>query len=490
MTRWKLLFAAALFSGLGCAINPVTGQREIVLLSAAQEAEMGRKGAEQFSQELGLVEDPRLVQYVTEIGRRLAIHSPRQDVDYRFAIAGMPEPNAFALPGGYVYVSRGALAIMNSEDELAGVLGHEIGHVAARHSVQQQTRSVGVGLLTLLGAAAAGAAGGESAAETVGQLGQVAGAGLIATYGRDQERQADEVGQKLAASDGYNPAGIAGFLDTLGRETKRVSGGKSRQPSFFDSHPMTDERVSTALARADGLARGPGRPLAPSRAAFIERLVGLPLGPDPAEGVFQDSLFLHPSLGFAIEFPRGWQTQNSRAAVVAIAEGGSPAMKFQSSGEPGNPERAAQEFEQASRLPLEKGRRLRIGGLGAYRAYATVAAEGGQSALHLTWIGHKKGTFLLMGVAPAANAQRAFQTFDATSESFRPMTSGERDSIKERHLQSVKARGGESLAGLSKRSGNVWSLKETAIANGFPQDIRLRAGEPVKVAIEMPYRPR
>ncbi len=494
MTRWKtFLFAAALLAGLGCAVNPVTGQREIVLLSAAQEAEMGRKGAEQFSRELGLVTDPKLVDYVTEIGNRLAVHSPRQDVKYQFAIAGMPEPNAFALPGGYVYVSRGALAIMNSEDELAGVLGHEIGHVAARHSVQAQTRSVGVGLLTLLGAAAAGAAGGESAAQTVGQLGQVAGAGLIATYGRDQERQADQVGQQIAASDGYDPAGIAGFLDTLGRETKRLSGGKNRQPSFFDSHPMTDERVSSALARADDLARGQGRPFAASRAAFISRIEGLQLGPDPAEGLFKDSLFLHPSFGFALQFPRGWKTQNGRDAVLAVAEGGAPALKFSSGGKAGDPEDAARAFEQQTRLPLENGRRLQIGGLDAYRAYATVAGQGGQggaSAIHLTWIGHKKGTFLMMGIVPVADAKRAFRIFDDASGSFRPMTKTERDGIRVRHLSSVAAKPGESLAAVSKRSGNAWTLSETAIANGFAEDVRLRAGERVKIAVETRYKNR
>ena len=235
---------------LACAVNPVTGQREVVLLSEAQEAQLGRESAAQVEEQMGIVDDPAMAGYIRELGARLARHSPRRGVDYRFAIADMGVPNAFALPGGYIYVSRGALVLANTEAELAGVIGHEIGHVAARHSVQRQTRSVGVGLLTLLGVVAAGAAGGEQAAQTVGQLGQVAGAGLIATYGRDQERQADQVGQELAARAGYDPAGVAGFLASLGRETQRLSGGRSRQPSFFDSHPLTDERVATTGARA------------------------------------------------------------------------------------------------------------------------------------------------------------------------------------------------------------------------------------------------
>ena len=162
--RFAWLGAAVLSTGLllpGCATNPVTGRPEFVLLSIAQEEELGRQAAKQFAEQLGLVEDPDLVAYVEAIGNRLARHSPRQDVSYRFQIADQEAPNAFALPGGWIYISRGALAISNSEAELAGVIGHEIGHVAARHSVQQQTRSIGVALLTLLGAAAAGAAAGR-----------------------------------------------------------------------------------------------------------------------------------------------------------------------------------------------------------------------------------------------------------------------------------------------------------------------------------------
>ncbi len=474
---------------LGCTTNPVTGHPEFVLLSSAQERELGRSSAAEVEAQIGLVRDPaRLVQYVGELGRALAAHSPRRDVSYQFAIADMVEPNAFALPGGWIYVSRGALAIANSEDELAGVLGHEIGHVAARHAVQRQTRSVGLSLVTVLGAVVAGAAGGEEAAQAVAQLGQVAGAGLIASYGRDQERQADRIGQTLAAEAGYDPAGLVWFLSTLERETRRAAHGRTRQPSFFDSHPMTAERIATAERLARELARGPAVRITPDRAAFLHLLEGLSVGEDPAGGLFRGERFLHPGFGFVVDFPRGWKTRNGHSAVLAADPEGREALRLDA-GEPvADPERAAAAFARSQGVQLESPQRLRIGGFPAFRAYTLLAGSGEPLALHLTWIAHARALFRFTGIAPETRAQAAFRRFDRATESFRPMTEAERSSIRERRLALVAARAGESLAALGARSGNVWSVSETAIANGLHESSALGAGQLVKIAVERPFR--
>ncbi len=158
------LLAVAVWSAVGCAVNPVTGRRELVFMSPAREAALGAQAAAEVEAGIGLLDDPALTAYVSELGERLARHSPRRNVTYRFYVADMPEPNAFALPGGYIYVSRGLLALANSEDELANVIGHEIGHVAARHAAQRETQAIGAGVLTALGSRAAGAAGGDAAA--------------------------------------------------------------------------------------------------------------------------------------------------------------------------------------------------------------------------------------------------------------------------------------------------------------------------------------
>jgi predicted Zn-dependent protease len=471
----------------GCAVNPVTGRRELLLMSPEREAQLGKQAAAQVAEEIGLVESPSLTAYVGEIGARLARQSPRRDVVYRFAVADMMEPNAFALPGGYIYVSRGLLAIANSEAELANVIGHEIGHVAARHSAQRETRALGVGVLTALGTVAAASIGGESAAQGVAEIGQVAGAGLIASYGRDQERQADEVGQKLAAQAGWDPAAMASFLWTLGREADLRS-GEPQRPSFLDSHPMTNERVQNTAARADSLPVAPAAPIAGERSAFYARLENLLVGPDPADGLFREERFLHPDLGFALDFPRDWKTKNAKNAIVAQAPQGDAILLLQTQGESGDPSEAAQRFARANQLELRNGSSERIGGLPAHRALAEVQGSGGPRVLELTWIAHPRATFRLLGLSTSQRFAEYAGAFRAAARSFRRLDEEERRGITELRLRVARAREGESPAALSRRTGNAWSPEETSVANGLPLDRRLHGGEVVKIAVEVPYR--
>ncbi len=255
---WAALGVVAVAAG-GCATNPVTGRSELVLVSAEREKELGRDEARRVEQEMGLLADPALVAYVQGVGQRLAAQSPRRDVEYRFQVVDRTEPNAFALPGGYVYVTRGLLVFVNSEDELAGVIGHEIGHVAARHSVQQISRAAPLAVVTGIGAAVTGVVS-PGLGRAVGGAGAAASELILAPYSRDQEREADRVGQGLAAAAGWDPAGLPAFLKTLSRE-EDLSGGGPRRPSFLDSHPATPERVAATAEHARELARAPEAPM-------------------------------------------------------------------------------------------------------------------------------------------------------------------------------------------------------------------------------------
>ncbi|HSJ96047.1 MAG TPA: M48 family metalloprotease, partial [Myxococcota bacterium] len=444
----RLVRVALASLGLGLAacataVNPVTGRSELTTMSPQREAALGQQAAAQVEQEIGLVRDAKLTGYVDTIGRRLAAASPRQDLTYRFGVADMPEANAFALPGGYVYVSRGLIALANSEDELACVIGHEIGHVAARHAAQRETRSTGVGVLSALGTLAAAALGGAEAARMVGQLGQVAGAGVIASYSRDQERQADVVGQQIAAEAGWDPAGMASFLATLEQEGRMRAGGAARNPSFLDSHPAAGERAVVAQRRAAELGARGRAPVAGSRAEFLRRIAGLRVGPDPREGVFDGERFLHPELGFAMDFPRGWQTRNARRAVGAMAPRGDAVVVLESQGPREEPITAARRWLAAnpSAEVVESGA-ARIGSWPAYRALVQARTQQGQAVLSLTWIAHPQGTFRLTGMT-SPNAWRAYApAFDAVARSLRPLASAERRNITGLRLAVAQARGG------------------------------------------------
>jgi len=466
-----------------CATNPVTGRQELSVVSPEREAAQGKDAAAQVEREIGLVRDPKLTAYVDQIGARLAAHSPRRDVAYRFFIADMPEANAFALPGGYIYMSRGLLALANTEDELAGVIGHEIGHVAARHSAQRETRAMGVGILSVLGTIAAGMAGGAEAAQMASQVGQVAGAGLIASYGRDQERQSDQIGQDLAASAGWDPAGLGDFLLTLEREGT-LRAGKTRNPSFLDSHPQPGERAVTARARAPGLPRGAEPRIAKGRAAYLQRIEGILVGRDPAEGVFEDSVFVQPALGFAIEFPSGWQRKNSRQAVAAASPERDAIVVLELQGASGDPQDAARRWQQANRVNFVQAGATRIGDWSAFRGLAQAQTQQGAIALDVTFIQHPTGTYRITAMTSPHKYRGAAPIFERVAGSFRAIRADERARAKPLRLRVVPARGGETLAELGRRTGNRWKLAETAVANALPEDAQLQAGQLIKIAKE------
>jgi predicted Zn-dependent protease len=470
----------------GCATNPVTGEREVSLMSPAQEAQLGRQAAAQVEQEIGLVADPGLTAYVQALGQRLAARSPRQDVGYQFRVADMPEPNAFALPGGYIYVSRGLLALTNSEAELANVVGHEIGHVAARHAAQRQTRATGVGIATVLGTILAGVAGGNDAARAAAELGQAAGAGLIASYGRDQERQSDDIGQRLAAESGWDPRAMSSFLASLERDTGLRTGGTPR-PGYLDSHPALGERVRVTAERAATLTVADNGPIAGEQADFLRRIDGVLIGDDPRNGFFRDGAFVHPDLAFSLQLPAGWMTQNQRAAVLAAPRERDALIRLELQGQGTDPRAAAVQFAQANQVRFEAGQDLRVGGYAAFRALARAEASEGPLGLDMTWIAHPAGIFRITGMAPFQRFNAYAATFQSTARSFAKLPDKLRAQITELRLRAVQARRGETLEALSQRTGNKWSVERTAIANGLSPSPTLRAGQWLKIARAEPY---
>lgn len=471
----------------GCAVNPVSGRREFTVVSAQQERALGAEEAKEVAASMGLVEDPKLAAYVRAVGARVAAHSPMQDVDYTFGVVDMPEPNAFALPGGYVYVSRGLLALLNSEDELAGVLGHEVGHVAARHAVQRISRAAPIGIISGVGAAVTGMVS-PFLGDMIGGVGVAANSLVLAPYGRDQEREADRVGVELSAKAGWDPAALADSLHTLEREDALSREGKVDRVSFFATHPPLPERVSDVRVRASGLVRGPAASVAASPQAFLRHLDGVVVGPSVAEGAFDGQTFVHPDLDFAVTFPPGWKTQNARDGVGARDPNKEATIVLEAAGEgddPGAP--LAKLDEKTGSAWSKRAERVEIGGRRAVHLVAVAHTDEGTLAVDLTWIAHRGRIFRILGATPPESLERYAAAFRTAARSFRPPTAAERSRVRETRIRLVHARKGDTVASLVERSRSVWKADMVRVANGLGDGEEPGAGRVVKVAVSEPY---
>jgi predicted Zn-dependent protease len=467
---------------IACSINPVSKMPEVTLLTVEQEKKIGGEEAKKVEQEMGLLDDTALNSYADALGQRLAKESPRQDVSYQFHVVDMVEPNAFALPGGYVYVTRGLLALVNTEDELAGVVGHEIGHVAARHTVQRISRQGPFALVTNLVSGVTGFFV-PVVGNIVGGVGNLAQSLVFSPYSRSQESQADEVGQEIAAKAGWDPVGLANFLDTLQREEALLADGP-RKPSFFDSHPATPDRVKHTTKYAKDLKPVAREPISPSRDAFLARLDGLIVGQRAANGIVQGQSYRHPDLNFFLQFPDKWNVDNTPIQLASAPKEGDRAVVLSAVAEGNDPMEGARALEKAAKSSLpSKPQPTTINGLPAARTQL------GDSKLtiDLTWIAHGGKVYQIAGIAPTKNFDNVRPVFQAVTQSFRPLSQEERNSIRQKRLRLVKAQAGENLTALVDRSHSAWKVNQVAVANGLTGTESLREGQLIKITVEEPY---
>jgi len=309
-----VLIGIALLCAAACAINPVTGKRELSLISEQQEVELGKQTDVEIGQDYGYYADPNLTRYVAAVGTEMTPRTHRPKLDYHFAILDTPVVNAFAAPGGYIYVTRGILALMNSESELATVLGHELGHVNARHSVRQMSKMLVV---------QAGLALGSVLSDTFAKAAGLAGVGaqlLFLKFSRDDEREADALGVAYSRAGGFNAVEMVHFFSSLERYGD-LSGGQS-VPGFLSTHPLTSERIQNVKGLLGELDAS--RPT--NREAYLRGLDGLVYGDDPRQGYVEGAAFYHPEMRFAFSIPTGWKVQNTPAQVTLADEKGDAAI--------------------------------------------------------------------------------------------------------------------------------------------------------------------
>ena len=491
---------------LGCAKDSVDSQttsdpqdkkkRTILLSTEYDDLGAGQEAAREIEAELGLYEDPELNAYISKLGTQLVQHAAPRPFQYEFQIVDQMTPNAFSLPGGHIYVSRGLIALAQDDDELANVLGHEIVHAADRHAAAQQ----------------------ELARRANPFMMPFVRMAKLAAYSRDHERAADRGGQTLAAKAGYDPTAMARFLKNLGNN-ERLTIGYSRLTSYFDTHPGTTERVASTAARADTLSwtRDPTRKN--GRSIYLHHIDGIILDTNPSEGTFRDTEFIHPDLDFRILFPRGWALVNTHQAVGAVSPDGNarifitleapkqPAedptsetwVEAKPTGPPEMPtpkeaaDRLAQNDSDEFDIQVENEQPVRFDRLGEAEAYR-LDVEGRIAGVgvigQIIFLEHEGFVFRLTSVATSSSWSRYQGRIHTSARTFRRLSDQERGSVEVLHLGVVHALDGEDLSALSQRTGNVWPPGRTAVLNGVFVDVRFEEGQLIKIARSALYEPK
>jgi predicted Zn-dependent protease len=444
MTRPLAILSAALLalSLAGCAQNPVSGKQDFVMMSEAQEINLGRQADAEIRKQYTVYPNPALQAYVNRVGQSLAQRSHRNNLRYRFTVLDSPEINAFALPGGYVYITRGIMAYLNSEAELAAVLGHEIGHVTARHGVRQQSAAqaanIGISLAAILVP--------ELNNQTFHDMSNLLGGALLSGYGREHELESDRLGAQYLARGEYDPQAmirVVGVLKNQELFDAEIAKQEGREPrryhGTFATHPDNDTRLQQVVGEARTLTVA--NP-AENRDEYLKQTAGLTFGDSVEEGVVRDNRFMHRNLGIALAFPAGWSVKNLPTQLLALSPQNDALLQFKL-----DPKPVGTVVEYARRI------------LGSNASIATVQIDGRTAALGsvgntlLGVIYHEGRAFLIQGSAKAAQPFTAHRSaMEETIRSFKTLTTEERQQIKPLTLRLVTAKPGDTYAALAQGS--------------------------------------
>ncbi|NOX08614.1 MAG: M48 family metalloprotease [Gammaproteobacteria bacterium] len=462
----------------GCAVNPVTGNRDFVLMTEQQEIALGRKMHAQILKEMPRYADVRLAQRVQRVGERLARNSHRSNLVYRFTVVDSTQVNAFALPGGYIYITRGILAYLNSEAELAAVLAHEIGHVTARHAVQRQSAATAAGIIGAIINAKVGVRG-------INQLTQLLGGALLSGYGRSQELESDRLGAAYLARSGYDPQAMLGVIRLLKNQAlyaKKVSGtDKGSYHGLFATHPDNDTRLQAVIAAANSLRTD--RQGQVGRDSYLQWIDGLMFGDSEAQGIRRGNRFYHQGLDLVLTFPQGWRLINKPQHVLARSVDGKGVVQF--SMQDINRRISPRQFMQ-DRLglkPLFNGRVYRIRGRSAYTAMAWSNSPFGRRLVRFVVVFRKDQAMIFSAVnSDSNNARRYDKALFALAESLRGLKQSERKLAKAQRIGLIRATRNTRFRQLARQS----SLSDRAedqlrLINGRYPKGEPRVGEWLKI---------
>ena len=458
-----LLLLPLLLQLLGCAVNPATGKTDFVMMSEQQEIDLGRSYAQEIAKQYPRYADEKLQAYVQRVGERVARHGHRSNLDYRFTVIDSPDINAFAIPGGHIYIHRGLMAYLGSEAELAAVLGHEVGHVTARHSVRQQSQSTA---WNILGQAVAIGTGVGAAGDLASTLGNA----FVRGYGRDMELEADGFGAQYLARSGYDPQAMIEVVKVLKNQEdfardEALAKGQEVAPAgyhgLFDTHPDNDTRLRQVVAAATPLATGQGEV---GRETYLRMIAGMPFGDSAEAGVRRGQRFYHVGLDFTLGLPQDWELINRPDALILHSPDQQAFMVMSMQGLKDTT--SAQDFI-----------RQRTGGRGlsgeqSFRQHGLEVTTGvlpGNGAKRVAVVMRGRDAFQFVGaVKGRASLESADDRFMDIVRSFRPLQADERRLGEPRRLALVQFQRGQSLEELSRQmEGEGDRLKRLRLLNGL-----------------------
>ncbi|MGE0351604.1 MAG: M48 family metalloprotease [Gemmatimonadales bacterium] len=467
----RLLVSFLLAAAVACAVNPVTGRRELSLVSESQEIEMGRQGAADVVQSIGAYPDSAAQALVTRVGMKLAALSERPDLPWTFTVVDDPAINAFALPGGFIFVTRGIMTHFNSEGELAAVLGHEIGHVTARHSVRQISRAqvaqLGLGIGMIL-------------SEDIAKFGGLASQGLglvFLKFSRDDESQADRLGFKYALQAGYDVRAMADVFQMLERVSAQA-GSQGKLPEWLSTHPDPENRFARTRQWLDTLHTDLSRATL-NHDGYLQTVNGMVYGVNPRQGFFRGELFLHPDLKFQLQFPRGWNTQNQAQAVLGVSPGQDAIVELSLAGQV-TPAQASTQFLSQQGIRAGQSSQNPINGNPAVTT--AFEAQSDQTALRglVAFVSYDGSTYRILGYTAADRIATYNNDFLGSVSSFRRLTDQSALSVVPNRIETVRVPRAMTLEQFYARYPSTVPVEQIALINALQAGDTIPSGRLVK----------
>ncbi|MFW5722715.1 MAG: M48 family metalloprotease [Desulfohalobiaceae bacterium] len=459
-------------SGLvtACQTIEATGERQLSLIGEQQEVSIGRESDKDIVKTMGLYEDENLQEYIQQLGGKIAATTERPDLPWTFRVVDDDAVNAFALPGGYIYLTRGILAHFENQAQLAGVLGHEIAHVTAKHSVVRMSKA----MVTQLGLGVA-----MVVVPELQELAPLASQGmqlLFLKFSRDDETESDMLGVRYMRNVNEDPRELIEVMEMLGRISEAREEGMV--PEWASTHPYPENRIQDIAARIDELETQDYRPV--ERESYLQRLDTMVYGKDPRQGIVRESMFYHPDMEFAYAFPDGWKIVNQRSAVVGVSPAKDAVIQM-SVVTADSPQQALQTLFRQEGVQGRNARKVTIHGNPAATGVFLAQTQQGTIQGRATFIRYGDRLFQIVGYCSEKSWGEYARLIERSMFSFDRLTDSRLLNVQPLRIDIVRVGSRTTLQELHERRGVPIPVEELARLNQLEAGATLERGQLVKM---------